>query len=206
MSLASFKWFTWILPQPVPDTILALSLLLRRVYMTHHQSKNLKDKGDSPLPYQYRMCWSLFITPGLTLPFRTTVSAASALLSHLSQPDFIQIPKCLSIPSAGFTQNHPALCCPIQITISYPLFWLQTQNRLKGEGRFSCVPWCSALLHPLWDGRFSGNTEQEAQRSQCPSSPGVHNAVYNPPRSALKPLLLRGFCLFLEHQHSTSVE
>lgn len=41
----------------------------------------------------------------------------------------------------------------------------------------------------IWDGSFSGNIKQGAQRSQCPSSP----AAQNPPRSALKLLFLRGF-------------
>lgn len=50
-----------------------------------------------------------------------------------------------------------ALCCPIQITVTYPLSWLQTQNRLKGEGRFSCVPWCSALLHPFYEMQRGGS-------------------------------------------------
>lgn len=91
----------------------------------------------------------------------------------------------LDLPRARY-----ALCCPIQITIPYPLFWLQTQNRLKGEGRFFCVPWCSALLHPFYEmQQVSGSINQEAQRSSCPSSPAVHN----PTRSALKLLFLRGF-------------
>lgn len=134
-----------------PDITLAPSLLLRRVYMIHHQPKNDKDKVDSPLPYHHCMCWSPLTTPGLTLPYRTTVSAALTLLSHPMQPGFTQILKCLSISSAGFTQSLLCFMLPIQITISYPLFWLQTQNRLKGEGRFSCVPQCFALLHPLYE-------------------------------------------------------
>lgn len=88
-----------------PDITLAPSLLLRRVYMIHHQPKNDKDKVDSPLPYQHCMCWSPLTTPGPTLPYRTTVSAALALLSHPMQPGFSQILKCLSISSAGFTQS-----------------------------------------------------------------------------------------------------
>lgn len=84
-----------------PGITLALSLLLARAYMTHHQLKNDKDKVDSPLPYQQ----TLPVLVGLTLPFRTTVSVALALLSHPMQPGFIQILKCFSISSAGFTQS-----------------------------------------------------------------------------------------------------
>lgn len=130
---------------------LALNLLLWRVYMTHHQSKNSKDKVDSPLPYQHCMCWSPFTTPDWLCP---------------SEPLSQQHQHCCLIPHSQASSKYwnafpyhqldlpracSALCYPIQITISYPLFWLQTQNRLKGDGRFSCVLWCSALLHPLYE-------------------------------------------------------
>lgn len=105
----------------------------------------------------------------------------------------------LDLPRARY-----ALCCPIPITIPYPLFWLQTQNRLKGEDKVFLCPMMLCLASSfIWDatGRVSGSINQEAQRSSCPSSPAVHN----PTRSALKLLFLRGFWAVLSFSQSISL-
>lgn len=165
-----------------PGTTLALSLLLTRVYMTHHQLKNDKDKVDSPLPYQQ----TLPVLVGLTLPFRTTASAVLALLSHPIQPGFIQILKWFSISSAGFTQNLLCSMLPHSNYYFLSIILIANSKQIKRRGQVFLCPMMLCLASSLWDGRFSGNIKQEAQRSQCPSSPGVNN----PTRSALKPLLL----------------
>lgn len=105
----------------------------------------------------------------------------------------------LDLPRARY-----ALCCPIQITIPYPLFWLQTQNRLKGEDRFFCVPWCSALLHPFYEMQQGGSLAVLIRR------PKGHHVLpvllYITPQDQLWSFCFWGdseqCCLFPEYQSS----
>lgn len=68
----------------------------------HDSSSTQKRQGQGGLSSSLPTLHVL-VTPHNTL--RTTVSAALALLSHPMQSGFIQILKCLSISSAGFTQS-----------------------------------------------------------------------------------------------------
>lgn len=115
------------------------------------------------------MCWSPFTTPGLTLPFRTTVSAALALLSHPTQPGFIQTLKCLSISSAGFTQSLLCFMLPHPNSYFLSIILIANSKQIKRWGWVFLCPMMLCLASSfIWDGRLSSNIKQEAQMSFQP--------------------------------------